>query len=88
MQFSDGIPVDICLDNVHLQEKAEGNGLVLLLFCSVVADGGNGTNGSQRQCDSYYFPCLSCLCHLFLIKKKKVFSPSPPLAFYKELNPI
>lgn len=56
MQFSNGIPVDICLDNVHLLKKAEETQLALLLLCSVGADGGNIPWEPARHCDSYYFP--------------------------------
>lgn len=55
MQFSNGIPVDICRDNVDLLEKTEDTQFVLLL-CSVAADGGNTRWEPGRHCDSYYFP--------------------------------
>ena len=42
-----GISVDISLDNVYLLEKAEETGSALLLFCSVVADGGNAGMGAR-----------------------------------------
>ena len=45
--FANEISVDISLDNVYLREKAEETGSALLLFCSVVADGGNAGMGAR-----------------------------------------
>ena len=48
MQLSNGIPADICLDNVYLPEEAGETRLALLQLCSVKADGGNARLGARE----------------------------------------